>query len=101
MEQTAATMPEEYEKFQKEQRVSHPSHYTWLKDKCGCEVIDITRHLSYNKGTAVAYILRSGHKEEEGYTILEKEVEDLKKAAWHLNDEIKTLEKKLYNLGLS
>lgn len=22
--------------------VNHPSHYTWLKDKCGVEVIDIT-----------------------------------------------------------
>lgn len=88
------------EKLQKEEKVVHPSHYMWLKDSSGCEVIDITRNLDYNKGTAVAYILRSGHKEEEGYTLLEKEIEDLKKAAWHLNDEIKMLEKKLYNLGL-
>ena len=22
--------------------VNHPDHYTWLRDKCGIEVIDIT-----------------------------------------------------------
>ena len=28
-------------------RVNHPSHYTWLKDLCGIEVIDITRHMNF------------------------------------------------------
>nr|DAH00044.1 MAG TPA: Protein of unknown function (DUF3310) [Crassvirales sp.] len=32
---------------QKIDNVNHPPHYTWLKDKCGIEVIDITRHMDY------------------------------------------------------
>ena len=75
-------------------KVNHPSHYTWLKDLCGIEVIDITRHLDFNLGNSIKYILRSGHKKEEGYTDKQKTIEDLKKAIWYLNDEIKMLENK-------
>ena len=76
----------------KENKVEHPSHYTWLKDKCDIEVIDITRHLDFDKGNAVKYILRSGYKEEQGYTAKQKEIEDIKKAIWYLNDKLKMLE---------
>ena len=72
-------------------KVNHPSHYTWLKDLCGIEVIDITRHMDFNLGNSIKYILRSGHKKEEGYTDKQKTIEDLKKAVWYLNDEIKLL----------
>lgn len=74
-------------------KVNHPSHYTWLKDLCGIEVIDITRHLDFNLGNSIKYILRSGHKSEKGMTDKQKTIEDLKKAIWYLNDEISTLEK--------
>ena len=74
-------------------KVNHPSHYTWLKDLCGIEAIDITRHMDFNLGNSIKYILRSGHKKEEGYTDKQKTIEDLKKAVWYLNDEISTLEK--------
>jgi hypothetical protein len=74
-------------------KVNHPSHYTWLKDLCGIEVIDITRHMDFNLGNSIKYILRSGHKKEKGYTDKQKTIEDLKKAVWYLNDEISTLEK--------
>ena len=73
-------------------RVNHPSHYTWLKEKCGIEVIDITRHLSFDRGNAVKYLLRAGHKTEEGYSEKQKLIEDLKKAIFYINDEIKQLE---------
>lgn len=73
-------------------RVEHPSHYIWLKDKCGIEVIDITRHLDFDLGNAIKYILRSGHKQEEGYTSRQKQIEDLKKAAFYINDKINVLE---------
>ena len=73
-------------------KVNHPSHYTWLKDLCGIEVIDITRHMDFNLGNSIKYILRSGHKKEEGYTDKQKTIEDLKKAIWYINDEIKMLE---------
>ena len=76
----------------KENKVEHPSHYTWLKDKCDIEVIDITRHLDFDKGNAIKYILRYGYKEEQGYTAKQKEIEDIKKAIWYLNDKLKMLE---------
>ena len=96
MEQVVEKIQEDLKKFQENEKVSHPSYYARWKELCGCEVIDITRHLPYNRGTAIAYIMRAGFKEEEGYTKLEKELEDLRKAAWHLNDEINLLQKKLY-----
>lgn len=73
----------------KEDKVNHPSHYTWLKKLCGIEVIDITRHMCFNLGNVVKYVLRAGHKSEEGYSNSEKEIEDLQKAKWYLEDEIK------------
>lgn len=73
-------------------RVSHPSHYTWLKSLCGIEVIDITRHMDFDLGNAVKYLLRAGHKSEEGYSDREKAIEDLKKAVFYINDKIKMLE---------
>lgn len=73
--------------------VNHPDHYTWLKDKCGIEVIDITRHLDFNTGNAIKYLLRSGYKKEEGLTEKEKAIQDLQKAVWYIQDKIKSLEK--------
>lgn len=78
-----------------EERVKHPSHYIWLKDKCGIEVLDITRHMNFNLGNSIKYILRSGHKKEEGMSDKQKEIEDLKKAVFYLNDEIKRLEQQM------
>ena len=72
--------------------VNHPSHYTWLKEKCGIEVIDITRHLDFDIGNAIKYLLRAGHKEDSSLSEKEKTVEDLKKAIWYINDKIKMLE---------
>lgn len=78
-----------------EDKVNHPSHYCWLKDKCGIEVIDITRHLDFDLGNAVKYILRSGKKTEQGYDDIEKEIEDLQKAIFYINDKIKLLNDKI------
>ncbi len=73
-------------------KVNHPSHYTWLKDSCGIEVIDITRHLDFDIGNAVKYLLRAGRKSEDGYDDKQKAIEDLQKAVWYINDKIKTLQ---------
>ena len=77
---------------EKEDKVNSPSHYSYLKKLCGIEVIDITRHMDFDLGNAIKYILRAGHKTEEGYDDKAKTVEDLKKAVWYINDKIKTLE---------
>ena len=90
--QLEGTMQEEFDKQQKEERVLHPKHYTWLKDLCGIEVIDITRHMDFDLGNAIKYILRNGLKSEQGMSDKEKAIEDLKKAIFYLNDKIKMLE---------
>lgn len=77
---------------EKEDKINHPSHYTWLKTLVGIEVIDIIRHMDFDLGNAIKYILRAGHKSEEGYTDTAKMIEDLKKAVWYINDKIKMLE---------
>ena len=63
--------------------VNHPSHYTDGK----IEVIDFIedKGLNFHRGNAVKYIARAGKKNPE------KEVEDLKKALWYIDREIKRL----------
>lgn len=80
---------------EKEDKVNHPSHYNYLKKLVGIEVIDITRHMDFDLGNAIKYILRAGHKTEEGYDDKAKTIEDLKKAVWYINDKIKTLENEI------
>ena len=48
--------------------------------------------MDFDLGNAIKYILRSGHKTELGYTERQKQIEDLKKAAFYINDKIKVLE---------
>lgn len=76
---------------EKAEQVSHPSHYAWLKDLCGVEPLDICRHLDFNTGNAIKYLLRKdevdGNKSKT-----EKRIEDLRKAVFYIQDEIKLLE---------
>lgn len=71
--------------------VNHPSHYTWLKELCGIETLDICRHLDFNIGNAVRYLLRKD-KVDGNKTKTEKRIEDLRKAVFYIQDEIKLLE---------
>jgi len=77
--------------------VNHPSHYTWLKDLCGVEPIDICRHLDFDLGNALKYILRAGHKKDASMTDWEKTIEDLKKAIFYINDKIEILKNEIKN----
>lgn len=61
--------------------VNHPSHYT--EHPSGVECITITRHMNFNLGNAIKYIWRAGLK---GAT-----EQDLAKAIWYLNDELKRI----------
>ena len=69
-------------------RVNHPEHYTWLKDLCGIEVRDITRHMNFNLGNVLKYVLRAGKKSEQGISDISKTIEDLRKAKFYIEDEI-------------
>lgn len=82
------------ERVEEGDKVNHPDHYTWLKEKCGIEVIDITRHMDFCLGNAIKYLLRAGYKSEEGYSKDKKEIEDLKKAIWYIKDKIKQIKEK-------
>lgn len=77
-----------------EDAVEHPSHYTWLKQRCGIEVIDITRHMDFDLGNAIKYILRAGRKpilSDDKSDFHAGMIQDLKKAIWYINDEIELL----------
>lgn len=72
--------------------VNHPKHYSYLKELCGIEVIDITRHMDFCLGNAIKYILRAGHKQDSSLSNNQKEIEDLKKAIFYINDKISQIE---------
>ena len=75
-----------------EDKVNHPKHYT--SHPSGIECIQITRYYDFDIGNAIKYLWRAGLKKEEGYTDKNKEIEDLKKALYYINDKIKLLEQK-------
>lgn len=77
-------------KEEKAEQVSHPSHYAWLKDLCGVEPLDICRHLDFNTGNAIKYLLRKD-KVDGNKTKTEKRIEDLRKAIFYIQDEINEL----------
>ena len=87
---------ETYDRIKEDENVSHPSHYAWLIDKCGIEVIDIARHLDFDLGNAIKYILRAGRKpivnENLSDDFLRAAIQDLKKALFYINDKIDMLE---------
>ena len=86
---------EDVEPNKTEDDVNHPSHYTWLKEVCGVEVLDITRHMNFNLGNVVKYILRAGRKPvktENKSDYYEGMLKDLKKAEFYIKDEIKRVE---------
>ena len=62
--------------------VNHPRHYNMGK----YEAIDVIEdwQLNFNLGNTVKYISRAGHKDDI--------VQDLKKALWYLEREIKRIE---------
>lgn len=64
--------------------VNHPKHYT--SDPSGIECIEITRHRNFNIGNAIKYLWRAGLKDGNS------DIQDLQKAIWYINDEIKRLE---------
>ena len=75
----------------KKDMVNHPAHYN--SHPSGIECIDIVRHHNFNIGNAIKYLWRCGIKTEEGMDIQDKSIEDLQKAIFYIQDEIKRLQK--------
>ena len=59
--------------------VNHPKHYT--SHPSGIECIQVTEYMGFNLGNAIKYIWRAGLKEHA--------IEDLRKAHWYIEREIK------------
>lgn len=59
--------------------VNHPAHYT--NDPSGVECIQVTQHRNFCIGNAIKYLWRC---DEKGNAI-----EDLQKARWYINQELK------------
>ena len=63
--------------------VNHPKHYT--SHPSGIECIQITQHMNFCVGNAMKYLWRAGLKGAA--------LEDLRKAQWYIECEIKRVEK--------
>jgi hypothetical protein len=68
---------------EKHDAVNNPNHYT--QHPSGVECIQITEHMGFNLGNAVKYIWRSDLKGDA--------IEDLKKARWYIDRELKRRDK--------
>jgi len=66
------------------EHVNHPKHYNSHPN--GIECIDIIRHYVCDIANAIKYLWRAGMKPEMGMEDAEKEIEDLKKALWYIED---------------
>ncbi len=61
--------------------VNHPNHY--CSHPSGVECITVVEHMSFNVGNAIKYLWRMGQKQNA--------LEDLRKARWYIDREIKRL----------
>jgi len=61
--------------------VNHPRHYN--VHPSGVECIDIIEHMPFNRGAAIKHVWRAGEKGPA--------IEDLEKARWYLDREIRRL----------
>ena len=89
-------IPSNYQKYfeivndvVKEDNVNHPSHYT--SHPSGIECITITQYHDFCIGNAIKYLWRAGLKKDADKSDIEKEIEDLEKARWYINQKIKLL----------
>ena len=76
-------------------RVEHPDYY---QGENGIETIEIIRHYVCDIANALKYLMRAGKKQEMGMADAEKEIEDLKKALWYIEDYRKHLKPTMQKL---
>lgn len=66
------------------ENVIHPKHYNG--HPAGIECIDVIRHYTCDIGNAIKYLWRAGLKPEMGLSAAQKEIEDLRKAVFYIED---------------
>jgi hypothetical protein len=72
--------------MENKEMVNHPSHYGGSENVYEAIKIIEALELDFHTGNALKYLVRAGKKDPE------KELEDLKKAAWYIYRKIKNLE---------
>ena len=72
--------------------VNHPKHYT--SHPSGVECIEITEHYGFCVGNAIKYLWRAGLKKDGTLDDIDKEIEDVRKAAWYVQRHLENLQKK-------
>ena len=70
--------------------VHKPSHY--CSHPSGIECIEVTEHMNFTIGNAIKYLWRAGLKEDETLLQQNKTIQDLNKAIWYIQREIKRIE---------
>lgn len=70
--------------------VDHPSHYNKGKIEVADFIAD--QKLNFDRGNAVKYVCRAGSKDPD------KEIQDLEKAIWYIEHEIKMLKGETENV---
>lgn len=73
----------DFELVEKADLINHPEHY---KSASGIECIDVVESMTFNRGNAIKYLWRAGEKGGP-----DKEIEDLRKAAWYVQREIERI----------
>ena len=100
-----AITPDVADRCFQEDQVNHPLHYNTnrplliiddteiggVKQYVGIECIDVVRNMPFWKGNAIKYLWRAGLKQEVGKSDVTKEIEDLEKAKWYIQDRINQL----------
>lgn len=79
--------------MKKNDPVNNPKHYT--SHPSGIECLEVTRHMTFNIGNAIKYLWRNGQKDQN------PAVQDLEKAVFYINDEIKRIKKESQNVKSS
>jgi DNA-binding MarR family transcriptional regulator len=81
------TDPKAYRTEREWQAVDHPDHYGGKENLYEAIKIIEAYDLNFSLGNVIKYVLRAGKKNSDV-------IEDLKKAKWYIDRQIKSLEKK-------
>lgn len=73
--------------------VNHPEYYRNGPVEC----IEVIRGMRFNIGSAIKYLWRAGLKKDVALSDLDKEIEDLRKAKWMIDDRITELNRQKAN----
>lgn len=72
-----------------EDKVNNPKHYT--SHPSGIECIQVSEHHNFCIGNAIKYLWRAGLKTDADKSGVDKQIEDLAKAAWYIQREIQRI----------